>query len=406
MQEFLSVFRLAVAVLALPLIATAAVSSHSYLVENQPTLVGKGPLTELLSSVKSPSLLSGTFRNHTVAIDADGVVRGRIGKALGGERSGIGNLKVFFLRDGKIAYQGYSAEDGTFQAAGLEPGAYSFVATGAQGFAAFGVRLSDNHNPETNNLIEVSPATPDFDRVSSILGEDLGLPAAIRQELSVVDNGSSPAPGSNLVAIRDGVLVGTLSTLVDSNSNEPAQVHLLRDKEVIGSQAVADDGSFRFEGIEPGVYEFVSKGPEGIAVLSFEAVEQDSVVVPGSEVVPSGNHVSPALDVTSTTVNDQGVVSEQLSYATDVGVLPADQCCGSFAGTEVGCGVAAGGCCGGMGDWGGFGGCCGGGGFGGGLGGGLASIARFAILGWILTELFDEIDFSAKPADPVSPIKP
>lgn len=406
MKEFYSVFRLALAVIVLPLFATAAVSSHSYFTENQPSLVGEGPMAGIVASKKAPSLLAGTFRNHTVAIGADGVVRGRVGKAISDQdASGVSNLKVFFIRDGKIAYQGYSAEDGSFQAAGLEPGAYSFVATGSKGFAAFGVRLADSHTSETNNIIEVAPISPEFDRVVSILGHDLGLPAEVLAEMSFVDNGSVPAPGSNLVSVRNGVLVGNVNSLAEASAPGETKVHLLKDKELVGSMVVENNGSFRFDGIEPGVYEFVSKGPEGISALSFEAIDQDSVVVDGGEmIVAQGNHISPALDVTSTVPGDQHIVGEQLGYANEFGGSVVD---GSFVGSEVGCGVAAGGCCGGAGDWGGFGGCgggCGGGGFGG--GGALASLARFAILGWILTELFDNIDFSAQPAPPVSPINP
>jgi hypothetical protein len=71
-----------------------------------------------------------------------------------------------------------------------------------------------------------------------------------------------------------------------------------------------------------------------------------------------------------------------------------------MVGNDIACGAAAGGCCGATGDWGG--GCGGGGGGYGGLGG-LAGLGRLAILGWILTELFDNVDWDDDEPAPVSP---
>ena len=93
---------------------------------------------------------------------------------------------------------------------------------------------------------------------------------------------------------------------------------------------------------------------------------------------------------------DEMIVGEQMTFTQGDSAPSVLE--GQPIGTDVGYGVAAGGCCGGGDNWGGFGGGCGCGGFG---GGGLAGLGKWAILGWILTKLFDEIDFSRPP--PPSP---
>jgi hypothetical protein len=409
MKELFSVFRLAITVLALPLMATAAVSAHQFFANNEPISVDS-----LVAAKDAPaSVLAGTFRNHAIAIDGNGIVKGRIGNAsMDSGLSGLSNVKVFFIRDGKVAFQGYSADDGSFEAVGLEPGAYSFVATSAKGFAAFGVRLTDNLTVATNNIIEVATISPDFEHIVSILGRN--LPSAVLSEIKANESNALPAAGSNRVAINEGKLNGNLFSLlnIEGNEFEKTSVHLIREKKVVGKSNVDENGMFSFDNVEPGIYEFVAKGSDGVAALSFEAVQQEptpSTEKSGETIEPApitaqANYASPSLDVAPTVPADSTIVNEQFSHACDACTMTNAPIDPNFVGSEVGCGVAAGGCCGSAGNWGGCGGGgCGGGGFGG-IGGGLASLGRFAVLGWILTELFDNIDFSDNDNDgPVSP---
>ncbi len=413
MKELFSVFRLAITVLALPLMATAAVSAHQYFANNEPISFGNVSINDAPTSV-----LAGTFRNHAIAIDAEGVVKGRIGSAsMDSVLSGLSNVKVFFIRDGKVAFQGYSSDDGSFEAVGLEPGAYSFVATSAKGFAAFGVRLTDNLTTATNNIIEVATISPDFEHIVSILGRN--LPTAVLNDVKANESNALPAAGSNRVAINNGKLNGNLFSLlnIEGNEFEKASVHLIREKKVVGKSSVGDNGEFYFDNVEPGIYEFVAKGAEGIAALSFEAVQQEAVpavdkaveTIEPAPITAQTNYASPSLDVAPTVLGDSAIVNEQFGNACDACTMTSAPIQPNFVGSEVGCGVAAGGCCGSAGNWGGCSGGsggCGGGGFGG-LGGGLASLGRFAVLGWILTELFKNIDFNNNNNDgPVSPAAP
>ncbi|MEZ6093567.1 MAG: hypothetical protein R3C03_04920 [Pirellulaceae bacterium] len=399
MKDLTSILRLAFAIFALPLAATAAVSAHQYMSESR----ALAPVNVAPATAKS--MLAGTFRNHTISIDTDGVVRGRIGAVDANGLAGLGDMKVFFLKDGKIAHQSYTSADGSFEAAGLNDGNYSFVATGAKGFAAFGVSLEQGYQSTTNNLMEVATISPSFKQLSELIADE--LPQEVVDAVVAADASAEPVTGSNRVQIINGELKGRLVSLV-GNVGADAVVRLAKDSQSVAELRVDESGMFSVPNLEPGIYEFVAKGSEGIAALSFEAVQEAGVgsVVESTEIIETevADYVSPELDVCTTCGADNVIVGEQFDYACDsCGYGVSNTVDYGYAGTEIGCGIAAGGCCGSAGNWGGCGGSLGGGGFGGGLGG-LASLGRFAVLGWILTELFDNIDFTNN--DTVPPASP
>ncbi len=434
MKDLWAVLRIALAVLALPLAATAAVSALSDRGES---------ISENVLAVRAAhAMKSASFRNHSVFVDDSGVVRGRVVSTAGDTVTGLDEMKIFFVRDGEIATNVYSRPDGSFEATGLEEGNYSFVATGANGFGAFGLRVVKGENSQTNNLIEVGTVSPKFERLTEIIGDRLPAEVVSEIEADALVAVSSPAPGANRVQVVDGKVSGTLASL--TGNVDGAEVHLIRDQEKIAEVATDSEGKFELDGIEPGVYEFVAFSPSGMAAISFEAVAQDetTVVEPmlsatelaaatgegsevlsqeiisqdaGSSVVAPGvgfdnGYAASSLDVCTTCGTDGLIVGEQFDYACDSCGLNAPYTDPyAYPGTQISTGAAAGGCCGSAGNWGGFAGGCGGGCGGGGAGfgglGGLAGLGRLAILGWVLTELFDEIDFSNNNNNlpPVSP---
>ncbi len=411
MKDITSILRLAIAIFALPLAATAAVSAHYSYTDNA-ALTASSPLLESLKAeAEAPvpkATLAGTFRNHTIAIDSDGIVRGRVGSVSDDKGvEGLSETKVFFVKDGEIVHQTYTSADGTFEATGLAAGNYSFVAAGAKGFAAFGVNLSEGESSETINLIEVATINPNFQQLASLV--EGKLPKAIVEHVANTENKlDGPIAGSNRVQIVDGGINGRLISLVGDVGSD-AKVRLSKGSELVAETTVDAQGLFAFDNVQPGIYEFVAAGSEGIAAISFEAVSQDEVVsvveettdmvVAGTDVVQDPGYAAPGLDVATTVGSDGMIVGEQFDIACDTCGDPGIVSTG-YAGTEIGCGMAAGGCCGASGGFGGCGGCMGGGGF----GGGLASLAKWAVLGWILTELFDNIDFSNN--DNLPPVSP
>lgn len=78
----------------------------------------------------------GDFELH-----ADGSVKGQVVKA--GPRSeakqALPGMQVSFIRDGVVIANATTDQEGQFSIPGIEPGIYSFVVAGGEGFAAFAV---------------------------------------------------------------------------------------------------------------------------------------------------------------------------------------------------------------------------------------------------------------------------
>ena len=181
-----------------------------------------------------------------------------------------------------------------------------------------------------------------------------------------------------------------------------------------------ENGVFTFEGVDPGIYEFVGTANKGFAAFGFEAgitqpvlsaneefnESPDKYVFVSTDSNPDSKNeqeeifvVSPVsprvvfqetLDVTLVNPDDYVVAYDSIEV-NDPATIPLPETIpNTYVGDEIGYGIAQGGYGGSVGNFGGYSG--GGGGFGG-LGG-LAGLGRAAILGWVLTELFDNVDFS------------
>jgi hypothetical protein len=411
MKNTMGYARFAFYVLALPLLATAAVSAHQFLLDNTP-IKTTGPA--VVSGAVSG--LTGSFRNHTLAVDEQGGVKGRVNVVNRDlSVSGLSALRVCLVRDGKIEHVVDTNSLGQFEFTGVGEGVYSFVATGKDGFAACGVKVARG---EGANTMEVAVVNPDFAQVREIFESTEGV---VESATSAGAEQPTRIDGNNRVSMSNGNLVGKLFDFVSGTVSSQTKAYLLKNNQRIAEAAVDAFGQFNFAGVEPGVYEFVAAGPTGYAAVSFEAVAQEAVAAaqvpqPGdvpADAVAAGSVVeeglaAPAqqLDVPMTAAADHVVVGEQLSTACDActpGAPVVDAYAGPMVGNDIACGAAAGGCCGATGDWGGYygGGGCGGGGYGG--AGGLAGLGRLAVLGWILTSLFDNIDFDNNEPPPVSP---
>ena len=84
-----------------------------------------------------------SIHHHQVRLRADGTLRGRIRRLHNesGRPLSIRRLNVFFVRDNAVVQQVPVDRRGTFEAEDLEPGVYSLVAAGRDGFLAFSVQV-------------------------------------------------------------------------------------------------------------------------------------------------------------------------------------------------------------------------------------------------------------------------
>jgi len=393
--------RMGLMLLALPLAVTAATSAHALFNDSNPITI------DVQSEIGNSGI--GLARVHTVALNRNGVVEGRIATIDSTTKStkGLSSLKIFFVQDGKVASESMTEADGSFVAQ-VPEGVYSFIASGENGFAAYGVQVVADTEGKFDNVMEAAAVSPRFAAVKQILNDK--LPSEVAQQIinSSSVNSDSKVVGSNRVQLAKGQLKGqVVSMLGGVNAVDGTYVHIIRDDQAVAEVQADESGSFMIQDLEPGIYDFVAAGPSGFAAVSFEAVESpqdfvDPIAYQDMGAVPFDGGYSQSLDVCLTCSQDSGFVGQQLDYAgtevyADAGYVDygMDYAPIEYAGESIGCGCASGGSCGTSGNFGGFSSCntgCGGGGGGllrgglgrGGLGGGLGGgggIGRLALLG-------------------------
>lgn len=379
--------RFGLMLLALPLVATAAATAHQLMVDGSPISVDINVPTMSDSAI-------GLARTHTVAVNPNGAIEGRIGSIDSGKTAGIADLRVFFVQDGKVISESTTEQDGSFVARDVPEGAYSFVATGKSGFAAYGVHVVSQSEGNHNNLMEAAAVSPQFAAVKKILDDK--LPKEVTDQI-VESVPGERIVGSNRVRLHEGQLQGSVVALLGkAESVKGTYVHILQDNKEIAQVQADESGSFMISDMEPGVYDFVAAGPTGFAAVSFEAVQDEegvsvvdelpgvvdteeipvsvepaaiepATIEPGfvtadpityqdaiSADIPFDAGYSDSLNVCMACQQDTGFVNEQISYAEPQFVesqpvfdsQPIYDAPIEYAGESVGCGCAAGGSCG------------------------------------------------------------
>ena len=366
---------------ALPLMATAAVSASQWVNDTAPIDLNV-EIAEIETSI-------GVTRSHTVALNSSGAIEGRVAAMNADGTQGIADLTVHFMSNGKVVQETTTSSDGSFRVEGLSEGNYSFVASGENGFAAYGVKVVDE-TVGVDNVMEASAVAPGVSAVKQILdsnvSEEVAKTTSSTEDQAVV--------GANRVNLVDGKLVGTVRSL-DNLSVEGTLVHILSGDKQVAKVETDANGNFSIADMTPGVYNFVSTGPSGYAAVSFEAIKETVEEIPvafspAAAIQEIG--FANSLDVCST-CGTNSFASNDIVYDS----APAYQ--ESFAPVEyasesIGCGGACGATCGSCGNFSGFshgGGACGScGGSGGGLlrggrlfSGGSSRLRRLALLGAI-----------------------
>lgn len=366
MKDSWKILKLGIYVFALPLVATAAASAHQWMSANTVLAVAPAP-----AAVTTPAVARiNAVRNHTITLNEDGEVQGRVASINHKTKvpRGLTNVTVYFAQDGRIVRKGYTNEDGTFVVDGLDEGVYSFVAANEFSFATCGVKVIKG-NGNSENYIEVAAISPNVKAVREIIENE--LPESISREISSKLNNSKGeaknVAGSNRVELDGDILRGEIVSLKSEKLGAGTKAHLFKGNTKVGNFEIAADGTFEVSDVTPGVYDIVVVGPDGLAAVSFEAV---------AEVAENSDEAYTSLQE-SLFANFIVALAPQI----DGGVIGG--CCGGsdavvynsspvqFAGDRIGGGIAGGGCCGGAGNFSNFGGCCGGG----------RGLGRFGLLG-------------------------
>lgn len=366
MKETWKILKLGVYVFALPLVATAAASAHQWMTSHA-----------TISVVSPPAVVNNTtsnrinaLRNHTITINEDGEIQGRVASINHKSKAarGLAETTVYFIQNGKIVKKGYSNQDGTFVVSGLKEGIYSFVASGEFSFATCGVNVVKSVGDQVKYL-EIAAISPNVEAAHQII-KSLPDPVkrTVAKNLKALEVRPSNVMGSNRVELDGDVLRGQIVSLMQDKVGRRTKAHLFKGNSKVKEIDVSDEGTFEVSEMTAGVYDIVVTSPEGIAAVSFEAVADADETAAYTSLQDNlfSNFIvalSPQADVGCI-----GGCGGTTSNAVVYGDSPV-----GFLGDRLGQGIAGGGCCGGAANFRGFGGCCGGGGGRFGLFGGLGA---------------------------------
>lgn len=285
MNDLFKTFRLALYVCALPLLATAMVSAHTWVNSNRGNdeplafeVIENGP-------VEFGSLVSDVSPNiaHVLHVDAAGGVSGRVLIHGQDQLFGAAGLDVSLNLAGQVVANAVSDADGVFRFENIAPGSFTLIASSANSVGTFGVYVVADNNmvPQANEVqFNVAVASINLNAVRSILNSEIE-PATLTyqpglEELPIAGNSSRVSLNT------DGSLSGRIVPLLWLESTTRFNmtgnnVYLFNAEGLVAESAVDAEGFFRIDSLAPGVYDFASNGPNGAAAISIEVVPSTTV---------------------------------------------------------------------------------------------------------------------------------
>ena len=272
-----------------------------------------------LNRVQEPEKIDDTLRTYWVSTDNEGNLSGRI-SAIDAELSGVSplaQLEIVLLQNGQVKRKTDATdENGQFTLQDVEPGNYSLVASGPNGFLAYSIHVLTpfaQSDPDQTGSLPLPPATPQFVSFSKtnplpVEGQEkfqvdaAAIPPTFLElerivsgylpsdvELALGQNVENGQPldllkissGFKFALNADGSFSGRVLPPVGEEERvelSDMNIFLLQDDIEMHRVDVEKNGDFKIEGVEPGVYAVVAAGKEGFAALSFELVSSDNAL--------------------------------------------------------------------------------------------------------------------------------
>lgn len=282
--------------------------------------------------VPRPSGQLGTvLQGHWVSMDENGELQGRISTinpdSLNLEPTA--GLNIRFIQEGQLLASTRTDRGGRFTISGLQPGVYSVVATGPNGFLACRVTVlrskreielsQDSKTPfrfayfqedvvESELRIDAAALPPtfrtvrnlaeryyedvrlsevDFQKYEQVVQKDIDRGAAGaesaagpqarrgREQLELETPAAIPAMKVFPVPLTpDGRFVGRLHG-IQAESGRPvmirrANVFVVKNDRIVDQTIVDERGVFEFQGLAPGAYGLIAAGQDGFGAGGFE----------------------------------------------------------------------------------------------------------------------------------------
>jgi hypothetical protein len=234
-----------------------------------------------------------------VVLGENGVVSGSFGSVAGtdGVLDPVEGLLVHFIRNGEIAGSSVTTEDGSYSASGLEPGIYSIIASGDNGFCAIGIRaVAGDATSEPTQLMTAVVPPRDFLLAKHLVNKSLSTEphawdsADVERESTRGNQPSTAIQHHQLNLGPDGSLQGVVNLLTESGevkSITDFTLDFIMGDTVVASTSLSEDGSFRVMGLTPGAYSVVGTGEDGVLALGIDVLGAFAVALEPGEFRPT-----------------------------------------------------------------------------------------------------------------------
>ncbi|MGI9516253.1 MAG: carboxypeptidase-like regulatory domain-containing protein, partial [Pirellulaceae bacterium] len=287
MNELLKTLRLGFYVCALPLVATAIASAHSWINVDDDSLATQLDQIEEIQVV--PAGVGEVIADvnphvkHNLRIDQSGGVSGQILTRGGSDIYGTPDLNVTLNYRGNAVASATTDQSGQFRFENVSAGAYTFIASSPTSITTFGVYVYADEalQPASNEIqLNVAAAGSNVTGVRNLLNSEVQAVAYTytpnEAELPVIDE------VMQVDRNEDGSLSGRVVPLqwLESQTrfNLTGNYVYLFDASGMAAQVPVDaNGNYRIENVNPGIYDFVSFGPHGAAAMSIQVTGLESI---------------------------------------------------------------------------------------------------------------------------------
>ena len=249
--------------------------------------------------------LRRTIRSHWVRPNADGEIEGRISALEMNSTIPLQQLEVSLVKDGEKLHTETTDEEGQFSFSDVTPDIYTLIASGKNGFMAYGIEVVPR--PEGGILdldfgkreaaekafytklglpagtvvqddlqIDAAAIPPTFNTMQRLTQTFLQSAGVFAADVKAIGNAEEVSGGFQYALSNDGSFKGKLQPIGtkggESQSLSDMNIFLIQDDIEIGRVPVEENGNFELKDVEPGVYAIVAAGKDGFAALSMELV--------------------------------------------------------------------------------------------------------------------------------------
>lgn len=279
--------------------------------------------------------LSDTLRAHWITTNEDGNLDGRISAIEPSQSSTvpIEKLDVALMKKGEKVHKAVTDNDGKFILKDVAPGVYTLLAAGRNGFLAYGVQvlpkregidiLDDNtsidskkrehdyyvshfNSPQDsvvdeNFQIDAAAVPPEFKTLQRISQSYLSNTPAFsgasdQDDAKAVGKATNIRRGFEYPLDADNGFEGRIQPIATDDGQaaklSDMNVFLIRNDFEEYRVSVEENGKFKIEDVDPGVYSLVAAGKDGFAALSVNLVPANAVETSAIEGNSKAHYVS------------------------------------------------------------------------------------------------------------------